>query len=383
MMPEETSSRAAVMFGSVHRNTPPRPDGALRTRVRSLNDDLADMLHADPDVLLPDTPESEFTPERLSWLAKHCVGRAQLLSGYDEDGARQMYLLALDLQQAALELQQHELGMRTRRLESCSDGLTRLRSVPTSGDLLDSVCRELVNKCNFGRAVLSRVDNGQWIPSTAYFGAADISWFAEWVDQGIPLRGNTPETRLLTERRPAVVYDTSSGAVHREIIVESGQSKSYVVAPLMSGGNVVGFLHADHFPTSEQADEADRDVLWAFAEGFSRVHERTVLMERVQAQKSQVENVLGTALRTMDHNSDAGTSLPGSRVATRDDVLAELTTREVEVLHLMVEGATNRSIGARLVITEDTVKSHVKQILRKLGVANRAHAIALVAGTTV
>jgi len=116
MMPEETSSRAAVMFGSVHRNTPPRPDGALRTRVRSLNDDLADMLHADPDVLLPDTPESEFTPERLCRLAKHCVARAQMLSGHDEDSAKEMYLLALDLQQAALELQQHELGMRSRRL---------------------------------------------------------------------------------------------------------------------------------------------------------------------------------------------------------------------------------------------------------------------------
>jgi DNA-binding NarL/FixJ family response regulator len=47
----------------------------------------------------------------------------------------------------------------------------------------------------------------------------------------------------------------------------------------------------------------------------------------------------------------------------------------------IVSGATNRAIASRLVIAEDTVKSHVKQILRKLGVTNRAQAIARAAGT--
>jgi DNA-binding CsgD family transcriptional regulator len=46
------------------------------------------------------------------------------------------------------------------------------------------------------------------------------------------------------------------------------------------------------------------------------------------------------------------------------------------VLELMVTGATNQAIADKLVITEGTVKSHVKHILRKYGAVNRAQAIA-------
>nr|WP_239005033.1 helix-turn-helix transcriptional regulator [Mycolicibacterium sp. CBMA 360] len=42
----------------------------------------------------------------------------------------------------------------------------------------------------------------------------------------------------------------------------------------------------------------------------------------------------------------------------------------------MVTGASNQEIADQLVITEGTVKSHVKHILRKYGAANRAQAIA-------
>ena len=51
-----------------------------------------------------------------------------------------------------------------------------------------------------------------------------------------------------------------------------------------------------------------------------------------------------------------------------------LSRRELEVLGLMAEGATNQQIAQRLFISEGTVKSHVKHILRKLGVANRTEA---------
>lgn len=54
----------------------------------------------------------------------------------------------------------------------------------------------------------------------------------------------------------------------------------------------------------------------------------------------------------------------------------ELTERETEVFDLMVTGASNHTIADRLVITEGTVKSHVKHILRKYGAVNRAQAIA-------
>jgi DNA-binding NarL/FixJ family response regulator len=52
-----------------------------------------------------------------------------------------------------------------------------------------------------------------------------------------------------------------------------------------------------------------------------------------------------------------------------------LTPRELEVLELMATTATNREIAARLVLSEETVRSHVKNILRKLDQPTRTQAV--------
>ena len=54
-----------------------------------------------------------------------------------------------------------------------------------------------------------------------------------------------------------------------------------------------------------------------------------------------------------------------------------LTARELEVLALVAEGATNREIGARLFMAEKTASVHVSRILGKLGVRTRTQAAAI------
>ena len=53
----------------------------------------------------------------------------------------------------------------------------------------------------------------------------------------------------------------------------------------------------------------------------------------------------------------------------------DLTGREMEVLELIVQGQSNKEIGASLGISEATVKSHINNILSKLGVTDRTQAV--------
>lgn len=63
-----------------------------------------------------------------------------------------------------------------------------------------------------------------------------------------------------------------------------------------------------------------------------------------------------------------------------DDVAALLSAREVEVLLLLDEHLSTEEIAARLFISEHTVRSHVKSLLRKLGVSSRREALERLAG---
>jgi len=54
-----------------------------------------------------------------------------------------------------------------------------------------------------------------------------------------------------------------------------------------------------------------------------------------------------------------------------------LTPREIDVLRLIAAGNANKEIGARLSLTEVTVKSHVQNILGKLGANDRTHAVTI------
>jgi DNA-binding NarL/FixJ family response regulator len=65
------------------------------------------------------------------------------------------------------------------------------------------------------------------------------------------------------------------------------------------------------------------------------------------------------------------------RMLSEPDPLGELSGREREVLELVADGLTNRAIGERLFLSEATVKTHVRNVLKKLHARNRAEAAAV------
>jgi DNA-binding NarL/FixJ family response regulator len=91
-------------------------------------------------------------------------------------------------------------------------------------------------------------------------------------------------------------------------------------------------------------------------------------LEDVHAGQTVVDGTLAARVASSAARLDSGEFWPGARVG--------LTQRESEVLGLIVAGLSNRAIASRLVIGDETVKSHARAIYRKLGVGDRAGAVA-------
>lgn len=272
--------------------------------------------------------------------------------------------------------------------------LAQLEAAPCSVSELVGLAPQLIGDLGFDRAIISDIVDGVWI-SRSVFVVDDPEW-AEAInhvgqEHPQPLVPGLFETEIVRRRKAIVVSDVQhESRVHRAI-ADASRSRSYVAAPLVSRGRVVALLHADRFLQGRDTDELDREVLNSFAQGLRLALSRASVAERLhytgEALKTAVADV-DVALSDI-HQLSLGISAvrdpadspaqeePLRRVMPRAprSVRSVLTGRETEVLELMGQGHTNASIAATLVISEGTVKQHVKHILRKLRASNRAEAV--------
>lgn len=107
-----------------------------------------------------------------------------------------------------------------------------------------------------------------------------------------------------------------------------------------------------------------RGYLLKRIDGKELVHQ----LQRVYAGEVVIEPTLAGRVAAAAARIDAGEFWPGARLG--------LTHRESEVLSLIVAGLSNSAIAGRLIVGEETVKSHVRAVYRKLEVADRAGAVA-------
>jgi DNA-binding NarL/FixJ family response regulator len=148
--------------------------------------------------------------------------------------------------------------------------------------------------------------------------------------------------------------------------------------PRMDGIEATRRLFADPEPprvlilTTFDLDEHVYDALEAGASGFllkDATAERLFDAVRIVA--------AGQALLAPTVTRRLVAEFARMRVRRRepDAALRTLTARETEVLRLIAEGLSNPEIAARLVVGDETVKSHVSRVLAKLGLRDRTQAV--------
>jgi DNA-binding CsgD family transcriptional regulator len=240
---------------------------------------------------------------------------------------------------------------------------------------------------DFDRVVLSSIRSGLLTAEAVHDGTSKRErLLAELREAPVRLEYPLVEGEIMRQRRPRIVRVESDAARRLCAFVGVLGWTEYVAAPVLLDGQVIGFLHADRQGSHRVVEDRDASALGSFAVCFGIVYERAVLRHRLRVQHQEMRRMaswadartseLGERSVTLDEDAGgAGTEIVGAGVETRESGLRDLLTRrELEVLKLMVRGETNAGIARELVVSEGTVKFHVKNVLRKLHAANRAEA---------
>lgn len=92
--------------------------------------------------------------------------------------------------------------------------------------------------------------------------------------------------------------------------------------------------------------------------------------------KSCEQETIVEAIRSVASGTDFLPPQLTRRLAERNAVVG-LSNRELDVLRLVAKGKANKEIAAELALSGDTVKTHLTHLMRKLGAADRTHAVTL------
>jgi DNA-binding CsgD family transcriptional regulator len=275
---------------------------------------------------------------------------------------------------------------RLRVLERVRAAIARLADAGPVSEIIERAPAEAAAAIELDRVLLSRVEDG-WLVAEALHWEGEAKSAEQTLARlrAAPVRIGYPlvEGELLRRRRAAIVTPEDGDPATRQANWEVMRWGDYVAAPVIMDGRVVGFLHGDR--DGVELRGADREALSRFAEGFSDVYERAVLRRRLRIERQELRRIATWADARTAELSDGAIDLardrqpadgedserpPEARSALRD----LLTPREIDVLEHLVRGETNADIARSLVVSEGTVKFHVKNILRKMNAANRAEA---------
>ncbi len=304
--------------------------------------------------------------------------------------------LLLRSELAQVSLKDAILARQNEMVLGAQEALGGLRGIASVASLAHRA-PVAARRMGFSRILFSQIRDGAWVACSAWAGE-DEEFAQTMVQVGTAnprrLSGPLLESEMVRRGVPILVHDPQSNPrVHPELVAVTNTA-AYVAAPVLAWGRPIGLLHADRSTERPGVCEVDRDVLGMFAEGLGVAFERNMMMDRLQAMRRAADEHLRAAnaladdftLEVMERAGRASAPVEGllkEQDAPRPTTtshdggrLADLTAREMDVLRALAAGKTNAQIALSLFVSEGTVKSHVKHILRKLGAANRTDAVA-------
>jgi DNA-binding CsgD family transcriptional regulator len=338
----------------------------------------------------------ELTPaalgHQLASLRQRLEQRIALPSDLTDDWATTAEIL-ISILRLQCELLDHDLARRVKSMSEIRHALGYLRGLPPRKMIYvapEVLSRELA----FARTMISTVRGSLWVPQHMHIEdeAADPHGrqLLEYVqDRHIQLGDAPLETELVRKRCGAFAPSPMDDKrVFKEIVEVSG-CFGYIAAPITVQGRAIGILHADRPEPHGIVTMDHLEQLEAFAECLSVAFESAALEEKAAQQRVEVENLCGNVDEMLSRSGRSVLwSLPGAVHGARhganyhrdQPTAPALTFREQEIMSHVATGATNGQIARCLVISEGTVKSHLKHIAKKLNTSSRAAAVATYAG---
>ena len=293
--------------------------------------------------------------------------------------------VAIELQDIRSSHRQAANEERLHMLTSGQEVSMRLSPLPGVKILLERAATAMCDLPGLERFMVFQREGGVLRAAATVFVGND-----EWARDCQALSASTrydlapqrPEALIIRRRSPAIITDALNDPNAFQPIVQKMQAANYVGAPVIAYSEVVATVHGDAYFSDRPVDEVDRDVIASFAASLGQIVERAILIEQLQFQQRVAEQLARSASGILGGlggdipllESDQPT--PIAPWQSRSEVVSDLTRREYEVLQLMTKGASNREIATTIFLSEETVKSHVKRILQKFGVANRGQAVA-------
>jgi DNA-binding CsgD family transcriptional regulator len=281
-----------------------------------------------------------------------------------------------ELRQVQRELVERDLVRRSDAFDSVQDALEGLSEIGSSTGILQRAAEGLGASFGFERVLISRLDQGRLVPHSLWVrGGTPAELLEKLRGIAIELRYPLVEAELAQRGEEAVEVRADGPRSPAELRALLGWA-SYAVAPMRLRGAVIGLLHAEPQAGTAADEDLVRELAGTYAKGLTAAFERAVLWETIQRHRDELRSAVDWMGGHLDDDLlGIGGLLAASPSAAAPEGEA-LTPREAEVLEMLGRGRTNRAIAASLLISESTVKFHVKNILLKLGATSRADAVA-------